>query len=354
MKKNRFFIFFEKLRGLVVKIRSLPKRQRSCSHSISAANYGMTGDGYKFDSLRPNRFEGERIALALALSLLAHVLIFGGYELRRDIHLPAWLHRVVPQYRVPVILVQKEEEPLEFVTVQSPSTEAPRNAKYISNHNSVAADNSQIPVSENPQLNGKTDMPATADVRPQFSKSPTGASQQNQNTTQASQEPKSSSNSGDLTFGKPDNGTQPQEQPRPRTLKEAYEQMKNQLPQMTMRQEGGAERHARVPSFDVKVTGFGDYDERFVEAVTQNWYNLLDSQKFSLDRTGKVVLLFKLNYDGSISQMRFAENNVGDLLGYVCEKAVLDGAPYERWNEDMRLKLGSSVDVQFTFDYYEE
>ena len=314
----------------------------------------MAGTGNKLDSLRPNRFEGERVAFALSLSLLAHVLIFGAYELRRDIALPAWLHRVVPQNHVPVVLVQKEEDPLEFVTVQNPSTEVPKNAKYFSNHNSVAADNSEVKVSENPQLNGKTDMPATADVRPQFSKSPTGADQQNQNNQQASQQPKAPSNTGDLTLGKPDNGTQPQEQPRPRTLKEAYEQMKNQLPQLTMQQEGGAERHARVPSFDVKVTGFGDYDARFVAAVSQNWYNLLDSQKFSLDRTGKVVLLFRLNYDGTISQMRLAENNVGDLLGYVCEKAVLDGAPYERWNEDMRLKLGNYADVQFTFDYYAE
>jgi hypothetical protein len=215
----------------------------------------------------------------------------------------------------------------------------------------VASDNSQIHVSDNPQLNGKTDMPAPEDVRPQFSKSPTGADQKNQDNEQASQEPKPSSNSGDLTLGKPENGTQP-EQPRPRTLKDAYEQMKNQLPQMTMKQAGGAAHHARAAAFDVKVTGFGDYDERFAETVDQNWYNLLDSQKFALDRTGKVVLLFRLNEDGSISQMRFADNSVGDLLGYVCEKAVLDGAPYERWTEDMRLKLGDHIDVIYTFGYY--
>ena len=27
---------------------------------------------------------------------------------------------------------------------------------------------------------------------------------------------------------------------------------------------------------------------RIIEAVTQRWYDLLDSQKFALDRTGKV------------------------------------------------------------------
>jgi hypothetical protein len=307
---------------------------------------------YRLDSLRPNRGEGGRVMLALAISLFAHLLLFSGYELSREI--PA-VRRLIWEaaHKQPVVQVQKQEEPLEFVTVQTPSTEAPKNAKYVSNKNTVAADDSQNRVSENPQLNGhQTDIPQTVDIiHPQFTKSETDSPQQQkasdpQTSTTAA---KPAASSGDLTLGKPD---QPQQdQPRPRTLKEAYADLAKRLPSMTMKEEGGAAHHAKVPSFDVILTGFGDYDERFVEAVSQNWWNLLGSQKFSLDRTGKVVLLFRLNYDGSISQMRFAENDVGDLLGYVCEKAILDGAPYERWSEDMRLKLGDSRDVQFTFDY---
>lgn len=316
----------------------------------------MAGTGIKSDSLRPNRVEGDRVMIALAISMLVHVLIFGGYELRNDIYLPHWLrHLTAPKLQPQLVLVQKEEEPLEFVTVPNPSTEAPQTAKYFSNHNSVAADASQDRDLENPQLNGKqNDIPQTQDLmRSQATKSQSGADQREaSNSSQGNGESKPSQSSGDLTLGKPSDSTQ--EQPRPRTLKEAYEEMANHMPSMTMNENGGVQHHARVPSFNVRITGFGDYDERFVEAVSQNWYNLLDSQRFSLDRTGKVVLLFRLNYDGSISEMRFAENNVGDLLGYVCEKAVLDGAPYERWSDDMRLKLGNYADVQFTFDYYEE
>jgi hypothetical protein len=290
---------------------------------------------------------------ALAISLFAHVLLFSGYELSREI--PS-LHRLLWEaaHQKTVVPTQKREEPLEFVTVQTPATEAPKNAKYLSNKNTVAADDSQNHVSENPQLNGhQADIPQTVDItHPQFTKSQTDSEQQQkpsdaQTSTTAS---KPAASSGDLTLGKPDQ-LQP-DQPRPRTLREAEAELAKRLPSMTMKQEGGAARHARVPAFDVKVTGFGDYDERFAEAVQQNWYNLLDSQKFSLDRTGKAVLLFRLNYDGSISQMRFEENGVGDLLGYVCEKAILDGAPYERWTEDMRLKLGDHIDVIYTFDYY--
>ena len=72
-----------------------------------------------------------------------------------------------------------------------------------------------------------------------------------------------------------------------------------------------------------------------------------------MDRTGKVVLRFHLNYDGSITDMRFAENTVGDLLGYVCQKAVMDPPPFARWPTDMRRDdRRIIVRLQFTFYYY--
>ncbi|HEV2330888.1 MAG TPA: hypothetical protein VGY56_19075 [Verrucomicrobiae bacterium] len=307
---------------------------------------------YRLGSLRPKRLEGERIALALAISLLIHTMIWAGYELNRYHH---WMPSLpFLAAKVPVPKVQHYEEPVEFVMVDTPSTEAPKTPKYISNKNSVAADDTQKKVSDNPKLNGRqTDVPKTQDeLRAQIEKALAAAAQRESSDSKGNGESKPAKSEGDLTLGKPDNATQPQEQPRPRTLKEAYQQMAARFPGMTMKEDGGAEQKARVPSLSVKVTGFGDYDARFIETVSHNWWNLLDSRQFAMDRTGKVVLLFRLNYDGSISQMQVAENTVGELLGYVCEKAVLDGAPYERWTEDMRLKLGDYTDVQFTFDYY--
>lgn len=313
-------------------------------------NMLMAGSGdYKLGSLRPGRFEGERVVLALAISLLIHTFIWAGYELNRYEHWTVRLPFLAAKH-VPPPQIQRYEEPLEFVTVEIPSTVAPEKPKYISNKNSVAADNSQNKNSQTPKLNGKqADVPETEDVpRPSFSKSTVGSDQRQADNSRENPGPKASESSGDLTLGKPQDQ---QEEPRPRTLKEAYAQLARRLPSITMKEDGGAERKAQVPEFDVKLTGFGDYDERFKETVEQNWWNLLDSRRFAMDRTGNVVLLFRLNYDGSISQMRFGDNNVGDLLGYVCEKAILDGAPYERWTEDMRLKLGDYMDVQFTFHY---
>jgi hypothetical protein len=310
----------------------------------------MADTGYKLDSLRPRRLEGERVLLALAISIFVHVLIWGGYELNKEGHWFRNPHWFAPK-RPLVLQMPRDEQPLELVTVENPSTEAPQNTRFFASHNSVAANPEANKITDQPKLDGKqTDVPATVDIyRPQFSKSTTGEDHRQQdNSQQAQQSPKPETSAGDLTLGKPN----PQdEQSRPRTLKEVYAQMANRMPSMTMKEDGGVARHARQASFDVKVTGFGDYDERFADTVDQNWIDLLNSRQFALDRTGKVVLLFRLNSDGTITQMRVSETTVGDLLAYVCQKAVLEGAPYERWTENMRLQLGDYIDVEYIFEY---
>jgi membrane protein involved in colicin uptake len=125
------------------------------------------------------------------------------------------------------------------------------------------------------------------------------------------------------------------------------------MPGQQMKQEGGMHRQALVPSLDVKATPFGAYDAALVSAVTQRWYDLLDSQQFAMDRNGKVTLQFHLNYDGTVTDMKVAQNTVGDLLGYVCEKAVSDPAPFAKWPSDMRQMVGENYrEITFTFYYY--
>jgi hypothetical protein len=313
----------------------------------------MAGTGTPFDSLRFSGLESRRLAWLLALSLLAHLLAWGGYELGKEFNLWQKLH--LP----PLLLFTKmkptptEVQPTEltFVDVnpQVTPTSAPKNTRYFGPHNSHAANPEANRDTKVPQLNGsQIEMVKTEDTpRPDLAK-PQPALQPSPEPLEKAQ-PQLTMNAGDLTLGKtPD--AQTGEQPRPRTLQEALARQ-NQLPGQQLKQDGGVRQRAIAPSLDVKVTGFSDYDRRFISAVSQRWFNLLESQKFTLDRTGKVVLQFRLNCDGSISDMRFAENNVGDLLGYVCQKAVLDNAPFERWPSNMRLELGDYCDVQFTFHY---
>ena len=57
-------------------------------------------------------------------------------------------------------------------------------------------------------------------------------------------------------------------------------------------------------------------------------------------------------YDGRITDMKMSDNDVGDLLGLLCERAVLDPAPYAPWPSDMRRLIGHNYrEVTFTFYY---
>ena len=313
----------------------------------------MAGVGAPFDSLRLSSPEMRRLGLALALSLAIHLLGWGGYEadkkfgLRERLHLPAWLQLVAKKITEPP-KPQNNEPQLTFVEVAQPTAEAPQNTKYYSSQNSRAAGPTQGN-KDVPQLNGKqTKVVKTENVpRPDFNKlQPAPPAPQQQQKLQPATRP------GDLTLGKPENSQQ-QEQERPRTIKQAIAQQSQRLPGQQMKQEGGTRRSALVSSLDVKATPFGDYDSKFIEAVTQRWYDLLDSRQFAMDRSGKVTLRFHLNYDGSITDMQVLENTVGDVLGYVCQKAVTDPAPFAPWPADMRRIIGENYrEITFTFYYY--
>ncbi len=293
----------------------------------------------------------RRLGLALALSLGLHLLAWGGYEVDKKLglsqrwHWPAWLQHLAIMKVVPAPAPQSREEPLMFVNVDQPSADAPQNAKYYSSQNSRAADPT-LGNKEVPQLNGKqTEVVKTENVpRPDFNKLQPAR-------PATPQESQSAVPPGDLTLGKSEDA-KPQEQQRPRTIKQALAQQSHHSPGVQMKQEGGM-RHQLSASFDVKTTPFGAYDAALVEAVTQRWYDLLDSQQFAMDRTGKVTLRFHLNNDGTITEMNVLENTVGDLLGYVCQKAINDPAPFAPWPTDMRRLIGEDYrEITFTFYYY--
>jgi hypothetical protein len=232
--------------------------------------------------------------------------------------------------------------------VEHPSTEAPDKTKYYGAQNSRAANPDANRDANVPKLNGtQTDVPKTETVpKPDFNKLQPASRPMNSEPAQ----PTPAIEPGDLSLGKP----QEQTPPRPRTIQQALAQSQpHHLPGVEMKQDGGVPNVKLSASFDVKATQFGQYDSDFVDAVTYRWYSLLDSQKFALDRTGKVMLRFHLNYDGTITDMTVLQNTVGDLLGYVCQKAINDPAPFKPWPEDMRRLVGQNYrEITFTFYYY--
>jgi hypothetical protein len=301
--------------------------------------------------------ESRRLALALALSLAAHLLAWGGCELgkqldvQRWLHLPAWVHSLVKiQPAQPVV---QEPEPLVFVEVnpEQATADVPKNTKYYSSQNSRAA-NPEADRNKNvPQLNGKqTEIAKVEDVpRPNFSKPQPAAPQANPQP----ETPRPMLDPGDLTLAKPEDlqQQQQQQQERPRTLQQAH-----RLPGQQMKQEGGVRRHLEISSLDAKATSFGAYDLALIDAVSQSWYHLLDQTRYASDTHGKVVIQFNLRSDGSITDLKIAGDTADDVPGgiwaIICQAAIENAAPFARWPSDMLHEIGSDLrDVRFTFYY---
>jgi hypothetical protein len=311
-------------------------------------------------SLRFSRLDQERLLLALLFSLLAHLAVWGGYEAEKK---TGWLEKLFPPARHKLVMLQprpvvQEIDPTIFMDVSQASADAPRQAKYYSDRNSRAANPDATVDSNQPKLDGKQhDVPKINNTpRPAKTKPATPAPPQNpvEEKPPASQ-PATALNPGALQPGKPEDTPTPDEQPkpreRPRTVREALAQA-NQLPGLQMQQNGGVKRRGPA-QMDVKGMPFGAYDRAIVEAISQRWYDLLDSQQFADSRTGKVTIYFHLNPDGSVTELKISGNSVGDLLGYVCQEAIEQAAPFGQWPSDMRRLVGANFrEITFTFYYY--
>lgn len=313
--------------------------------------------------------ELTRLAWAFGISLAFHLLVFGTYytgkrfEVWQRLHWPAWLQRVKPLAAVlkkPERLPPPPDLPLQFVEVApaQASVEPPKNAQYYSSHNSKAA---------NPEARKETDIPKIIGTQKQVPKTenvprekfvPLQPSRPAEPAPVPQEEVKArpAQPPGDLALGKPepkprqDKGQAPR--PRPRTLQEArLRRQDSRLPGEKMKQDGGVRRRGILSSVDAKATPFGAYDAALIEAVTQRWYALLDQRDYASDGRGRVVLQFHLHSDGRVTEVNVAENTTSEVLGLICQKAVLDPAPFAPWPSDMRRVLGETRNIQFTFFY---
>ena len=309
-------------------------------------------------SLRFNRPEMAWLTAALWLSLAVHLGVWGGYAAGKkfgwwqNVHVPEWLHKSEKKIKPPPFAQIPMVEPTIFVDVSHADTEPPVSSKYYSNKNSRAA-NPDAGHANQPKLNGKQkDVPKTENT-PKLSKLQPSAAPVSPHpvaTENTSLGETKSAKTNQVAVAPKNPTTQPE---RPRTVKQALTQSSPQLPGQQLQQEGGVKRQLQWSSLDAKSTAFGAYDRAIVEAVTQRWYDLLDSRRFAMDRTGKVTLQFKLKADGSVAEMHTLENTVGEMLGYVCQSAVEEAAPFASWPQDMQRMIGANFrEITFTFYYY--
>ncbi len=313
------------------------------------------------------------LVIAFAISLVVHGLLFGAWRVGKNLgwwdHQATWLLNLTkklqpirPNLRMPPPsppAQQLREIPLSFMEVDPAlvAPEPPKDAKFYGAQNSIAA-NPEPEKKPDPKVDGKQKNVAKAETVPKPKPFPLQPSAEPPKPPQEAQPKPKAEPAGDLAkaeLRKPEFGesqTSKLEQPavheRPRTL--AAARAERMLAGEKVQQEGGAKTRGRV-AFPVKATLFGAYDAKFIAAVQQRWYDLLDSSQFT-QRSGKVILEFRLMYDGRITDMKVDGNDVGDLLGLLCQRAILDPAPFDPWPGDMRRMIGQNYrEVTFTFFY---
>jgi outer membrane biosynthesis protein TonB len=280
------------------------------------------------------------------------------------------------------------EAPLIFLQVDpmQAAPDAPKDAKYYSDKNSLAANPSPDRITGQAKLDGtQRDVPSTlspAKPSPQPPQPaptpapPTPDPRDDKPVTEAKARPQQTARPvGDLarvttpTRTKLPDALAPQPLPgrttstpgedsedrKPRRLTVAEMRARQQSVASggpKMRQDGGVERRLEFSALDGKATPFGAYDAKLVAAVQWNWYAALDKHNFAR-RAGKVVVEFRLKPDGDISNVKIAENEVGEILGIACQSAIETSAKFDAWPSDLRRMIGQDHrDVRFTFYYY--
>ena len=330
----------------------------------------MAVQGNNARSLRSERLDLSRIFWAFTLSIAVHLFLWGGYTggkklgLWEKLRVPAWVEKVAKTLVPPKKPSEKQqaletEPPLMFIDVSPDQamSEPPKDAKYYASLNSQAANPDATRDLAVPKITGTQEqVPKTEDGdRNKFTRlQPTPPAPQPQVEEVASPKPKIEL--GDLTVAKPEENvrtnTGTAEKPRPRRLSEVAQNKMTRPPGPKMKQDGGVKRQMPTSMVDAKGTKFGIYDELFINAVRDRWYDLLENREYASEARGHVVVQFKLHHDGRITDMKAVENTVSETLSLICQKAVLDPAPFEKWSTEMRLMVGESFrKITFTFYY---
>jgi hypothetical protein len=106
-----------------------------------------------------------------------------------------------------------------------------------------------------------------------------------------------------------------------------------------------------VAAFNVASSPFGAYDQKIVRAVQSRWYALIE--KYGIyERSGMVTIQFQLHDDGTVHDVKRAQNQAGEILALFCEKAILESQPFEPLPDNLRTLIGKDPrEVNFTFYY---
>jgi TonB family protein len=141
-----------------------------------------------------------------------------------------------------------------------------------------------------------------------------------------------------------------------RSAQEEVEEERRHAPQLGNGGRTGLPNGLEEPDFateepkilsDTRGYDFGPYLNQVINRVRQNWYSLMP-EIARLGKRGKVVIIFTITKNGTISNLRQASTSGSDPL----DRAAMGGITYS--NPFAQLPAGfdgDRLDLQFTFLY---
>ena len=321
------------------------------------------------------KLKSNTILRAIGISILLHLMLFIVVEMGNAKGL--WKAHILPKAAEmrpnmselqKLLAQQKTNEPpvLHFVEVdpQQP-VEEPKDTPYYSTANTQAANSDTRNDANKPKIEGaqenvlKTRDLVKGEAKPTPPPQPAPPKKQPTEMQPATKQTAAAEPPGDTK----ENTLKPEEKAqrdmtfdrpaptRPRTLADARA-AKGIIESPKTRQEGGVKKFAIESDLDVKASPFGSYDAAFIAAVQARWFALLEQRDYVFDKSGRVVVEFRLYKDGTIRQMNVPKNEVTETLAWCCQRAISDPAPYAPFPKDLQRLLKQDFrDVRFTFHY---
>lgn len=141
-----------------------------------------------------------------------------------------------------------------------------------------------------------------------------------------------------------DSGVRPS--PRPRLM------LPSAMPSLIRKTRSGLATPTGNIAFDTKLSEFGDYLSRVLEAIAMKWYSLNNSATQNvMDSNTYVRVQFDVTKDGQVSNLKILETNSSQSAQWRCLDAIQSNAPYYVWTKDMVVVLGDSQPVSIQFIY---
>jgi membrane protein involved in colicin uptake len=95
---------------------------------------------------------------------------------------------------------------------------------------------------------------------------------------------------------------------------------------------------------------FAPYDSTLIQAIYNHWGELVNAASRLSVKSRKVVVHFRLHPDGHVSGLQVVGSAGDEKAALICQKAVLESAPFTPWPPEMRQTVTNDYrDIHLTF-----